>query len=276
MLKGLSPAQVEGYRNDGIVFPIDVLTPGEADACYGRFAALAAAEGGTIGRRTNRKSHLLYTWIANLVRHPRVLDAVEDVIGPDILCWGSTFFHKPAHSPAFISWHQDSTYWGLSGPEVVTAWIAFTPSLPVSGCMRVVPGTHTADQLPHRDTFAPDNILSRGQEIAVEVDPATAVDVMLQPGQMSLHHVRIFHGSEPNRASWPRIGFSIRYIPTHLRQTAGDADSASLVRGSDRYGNFELEPEPQADLHPDAVACHRNVLDRTGRILFAGAAQQRQ
>lgn len=276
MLKRLSPVQFEAYQTDGIVFPVDALSPSEAERCYNRFAAMAAAEGGVLGRQTNRKPHLLYTWIADLIRHPNVLDAVEDVTGPDILCWGSTFFHKPAHSPAFISWHQDSTYWGLSGPDVVTAWIAFTPSLPVSGCMRVVPGTHTSDQIPHHDTFAPDNILSRGQEISVEVDPASAVDVVLQPGQFSLHHVRIFHGSEPNRADWPRVGFSIRYIPTHLRQTAGEAtDSATLVRGTDRYGHFELEPAPVADLHPDAVAYHRGALDRSTRILFAGAGRER-
>jgi hypothetical protein len=276
MTTALSPEQAAAYRTDGILFPLEALSRDEVRHSAARFTALAAAEGGVLGRETNRKPHLLYPWIADLIRHPSVLDAVEGVIGPDILCWGSTFFHKPAHSPGYISWHQDSTYWGLSGPEVVTAWIALTPSLPISGCMRVVPGSHTSDQVPHHDTFARDNMLSRGQEIAVEVDPATAVDVVLQPGQFSLHHVRIFHGSEPNRAHWPRIGFSVRYIPTCLRQTAGDVrDTASLVRGTDRYGHFEHEPTPASDLHPDAVAYHRGALDRTTRILFAGAAQKR-
>src|SRR4029077_19544658 len=104
-------------------------------------------------------------------------------------------------------WHQDSTYWGLSTPDVVTAWVAFTPSTVESGCMRVIPGSHLVDQLPHRDTFARHNLLSRGQEVAVEVDETKAQDVVLQPGEMSIHHVRLVHGSNVNRSSHRRIGY---------------------------------------------------------------------
>jgi ectoine hydroxylase-related dioxygenase (phytanoyl-CoA dioxygenase family) len=171
-----------------------------------------------------------------------------------------------------VSWHQDSTYWGLSSPDVVTAWVAFEPSTPLSGCMRVVPGTQTRDQVPHKDTFAADNLLSRGQEIAVEVDPKDAVDIELQPGEFSLHHVRIIHGSEPNNADWSRIGFTIRYVPTYVKQIGG-RDSAMLVRGVDEFHNFDPEPRPKADFHPDAVAFHGAMIDRVTRILFAGAPQ---
>src|SRR5262249_57420913 len=112
---------------------------------------------------------------------PAILDAVGDVIGPDILVWSSSFFIKEPRDGAYVSWHQDATYWGLSEPDVVTAWIALTPSTVESGAMRMVPGTHH-EQVAHHDTFAPGNLLSRGQEIAVEVDEARAVDVVLQPG----------------------------------------------------------------------------------------------
>jgi ectoine hydroxylase-related dioxygenase (phytanoyl-CoA dioxygenase family) len=138
--------------------------------------------------------------------------------------------------------------------------------------MRVVPGTHRAP-VPHTDTYAKANLLSRGQEVAVEVDPAAAVDITLQPGEMSLHHVLIVHGSAPNRADWPRIGFAIRYVPTHLRQRSGEQDSALLVRGTDRHGHFAAEQPPEAPLHPDAVARHAAVLDRQLAILYRGAAQ---
>src|SRR5205085_12125410 len=154
--------------------------------------------------------HLLFPFLAGLVRHPRLLDAVEDVLGPDILCWNSNFFIKEAANPAFVSWHQDSTYWGLSEPDVVTAWVALTPSNAANGAMAVIPGSHQLDQAPHRDTFDRHNLLTRGQEIAVEVDDSKAALLCLEPGEMSLHHVRLVHGSAPNPSGDRRIGFENR------------------------------------------------------------------
>ena len=106
------------------------------------------AAGGRLAGRINQKPHLLHPWMDRLVRHPAILDAVEDVLGPNLFCWGSQFFIKDARDQAYVSWHQDGTYWGLSSPDVVTAWVALTPSLPENGCMRVVPGTHLR-QVPH-------------------------------------------------------------------------------------------------------------------------------
>ncbi|MFZ4757765.1 MAG: phytanoyl-CoA dioxygenase family protein [Burkholderiaceae bacterium] len=272
MGKVLTEAQVDAYRRDGIRFPIDVMSPQEAAGLLARFEATEAAHGGRLPPRINQKPHLLYPWIAELVRHPRILDAVEDVLGPDLLCWSAQFFAKNAHDPSFVSWHQDGTYWGLSSPDVITAWVALTPSVPENGCMQVVPGTQLK-QVEHVDTFADTNLLSRGQEIRVEVNPADVVPVILRPGQMSLHHVLIFHGSEPNTADYRRIGFAIRYIPTHVHQTHGPRESATLVRGTDRYGHFDAEPAPQAELHPDAVARHAAIVDRQLKILYAGAAK---
>ncbi len=273
MSSKLDPATVERYAKDGILFPVRVMDETEASDLRRRVEALAEAEGGKLSRATNQKPHLLLPWLADLVRHPRVLDPVESLLGPNILCWASGFFWKPASDPAFISWHQDSTYWGLSHADIVTAWIALTPSTPESGCMQVVPGTHHKEQVAHKDTFAENNLLSRGQEIAVEVDPKDVVDVVLQPGEMSLHHVRLFHGSEPNRSAEPRIGFAVRYIPTYIRQTAGQRDSATLVRGFDDYGHFDLEPKPESDFDPDCVAFHKAMLENAEKILYAGAAK---
>ncbi len=269
----LSEQQVQQFQRDGVLFPIDVFERREVDALRGKLEALAQAEGGKLSSGTNQKPHILLPWLAQVIREPRILDAVEGVLGPNLLCWASGFFWKQPQDPAYISWHQDSTYWGLSHPDIVTAWVAFTPSTPESGCMRVVPGTHKRDQVAHRDTFAAENLLSRGQEIAVDVNEEDAVDVVLQPGQMSLHHVRLFHGSEPNRADHPRIGYAIRYIPTYIRQTAGVRDSATLVRGKDEFGNFDPEPTPRTDFDPECVAFHAQMLDRAAQILYAGAAQ---
>jgi ectoine hydroxylase-related dioxygenase (phytanoyl-CoA dioxygenase family) len=220
-----------------------------------------------------QKPHLLFTWLDDLIRHPRILDAVEDVIGPDILCWGTSFFTKERRDPSYVSWHQDSTYWGLEPPDIVTAWVAFTDSTAANGAMRVIPGSHKLDQVPHRDTFAADNLLSRGQEIMVDVDERQAVMLELAAGEMSLHHVRLIHGSDPNPSDDRRIGFAIRYIPTYVRQVAGSHDSATLVRGEDRYHHFQHERRPDADMSEAALEHHAAVTGAQSRILMRGTGR---
>jgi hypothetical protein len=275
MPKVLNTTQVEAYHRDGYAFPFKVLDGAEITAIRGSYDSLVAREGGKLSKRTNIKPHLLQPFLAELVRHPRILDAIEDVLGPNIFCWSSGFFSKGPGDGGFVSWHQDSTYWGLSSPDVCTAWVAFSPSKLVSGAMKVMPGTHLMEQVPHRDTFAKDNLLSRGQEVEVEVDEKQAVALELDPGEMSLHHVRLIHGSEPNRSDYHRIGYTIRYVATHVRQIAGPKDSASLVRGSDSYGYFEPEPRPTREGDPACVAYHDALIKRTDDILYRGAAQRR-
>jgi non-haem Fe2+, alpha-ketoglutarate-dependent halogenase len=166
MTKRLTADEVSRYRRDGFHFPIRVLSAGEAHACRDRLEAHERATGGPIAGNMRHKVHLLFTWAHELARHPAILDAVEDIIGPDILCWSSTFFIKEARSPSFVSWHQDATYWGLSTDEVVTAWVAFADAPVESGAMRFWPGSHLRNQLEHRDTFDENNLLSRGRRTA--------------------------------------------------------------------------------------------------------------
>ncbi len=272
MGKRLSVSAIEQYERDGYYFPIRVLSAEDARHCRERLEQVERDLGGALRGIYRIKPHLLFTWLADLVRHPSLLDAVEDVIGPDILCWNTSFFTKEGRSPGFVSWHQDATYWGLSEPDVVTAWVAFTESNPANGNMRVVPGSHRAP-VPHKDTFHPDNLLSRGQEITVEVDESRAADIVLQAGEMSLHHVLIVHGSGANPSGDRRIGFAIRYVPTRVRQTAGPRDSATLVRGEDAFGHFEPEPRPDADLDPAMLRLHAEISDRQAKILYRGTAR---
>ena len=259
---------VEQYHRRGYYHPIDVLTPAEAANCRQRLEDYEMRSGEPIGGPYRHKSHLLFPWLNELIRHPSILDPVAAILGPDILCWASSFFIKEAHDPSYVSWHQDSTYWGLSRPDVLTAWVAFSDSHIENGCMRVIPGTH-GEQITHRDTFAKDNLLSRGQEIEVDVDETQAVDLELRAGQASLHHVRLIHGSNSNPSPDRRIGFAIRYIPTDVRQINGPKDFATLVRGVDRYGFYELEPSPKAELDQDALAYHAMVCDFQAKILYA-------
>ncbi len=198
-------------------------------------------------------------WADELIHHPRILDAVQHVNGPDILCWESVIFAEGPKTADYIAWHQDITYWGSGSDDVVTARVALSPSTVESGRMRVVPGTRTREVVPHRDTYAEQNLLSHGQEIVVEVGEEQGADTVLMPGQMSLHHVEIFHGSFKNRSDDRRIGFAIRYIPPHVRQVVGAADSTMAVRGRDPFGYFELERRPSADLDPDQLAHHARL-----------------
>jgi len=269
MPKVLSAREVALYHRDGFHFPARALSATEARSYRDRLEAQERALGGPLSGNMRHKVHLLFTWANELARHPRILDAVEDVIGPDILCWSTTFFTKEARSPAYVSWHQDATYWGLSTSDVITAWVAFADAPVASGAMKFWPGSHLRNQLEHRDTFAADNLLSRGQEIAVDVPDGEGVDVALEAGEMSLHHVLLVHGSGPNTTDDRRIGFAIRYIPPHVRQLKV-RDSATLVRGKDPYGNFDLEPAPRHDLDAAALAAHRDAVERSAKALYAG------
>jgi non-heme Fe2+,alpha-ketoglutarate-dependent halogenase len=269
----LTPEQVADFHRDGCVFPFRVLSTEQAAhyrRCLERHEAIA---GEPLQGNLRHKTHLLFTWADELVHNDAILDAVSDVIGPDILCWTTNFFIKERSSPGYVSWHQDSTYWGLDPDDVVTAWVAFTDATPENGYMQFIPGTHKVEQLPHLDTFHRDNLLSRGQEIAVEVDRSKAVGIALKAGEMSLHHIKLVHGSEPNRSADRRIGLAIRYIPTYVRQTKV-RDSAMLVRGTDTYHHFDDEPRPRADLDEAARAAHADAVSRQVKALYQGTDKQ--
>jgi non-haem Fe2+, alpha-ketoglutarate-dependent halogenase len=259
MSKLLTAAQVEQYERDGIVFPVPVLTPEETAHFRGAFEELVARLGGRPVAQALSHTHAYFRWAYDLATHPRVLDAVEDLMGPDILVWTVSIFPKYPRDPGYISWHQDGTYWGLDSVRVTTAWIALTDSTVQNGCMRVVPGSHRRPILPHRDTYAADNRLSRGQEIEVQVDERDAVDVVLRAGEMSLHHVNIIHGSNPNPSDGWRIGFAPRLTTPQTRQIDGEPFTAVLARGQDRYGHFQLQPGPPALGFEEALAAQQTA-----------------
>lgn len=266
----LNAAQTAQFNRTGFFHPLDAFAGADIARYRQKLEAFEQTVGGRLTGQLRNKPHLLFTWADEIIRHPKILDAVEDVLGPNLLVWSSSFFTKEAHDPSYVSWHQDSTYWGLSEPDVVTAWVAFSDSVVENGCMRVIPGTHLLDQLPHKDTFAKDNLLTRGQEVQVDVDPSQAVNVELQPGQFSLHHVRLVHGSDPNPSSRRRIGFAIRYVPTYVKQVAGARDSAMLVRGVDHHHNFDPEARPAVDYGEAERAAHKRATDDAINILYRG------
>ncbi|MEM7422963.1 MAG: phytanoyl-CoA dioxygenase family protein [Pseudomonadota bacterium] len=256
------------YERDGFVFPIRVMAENEADEYRTELQrAEAMATNDPDGHSYFREySNVTLGFVDQISRLPAITDRVAALLGEDLLVMACSFFIKEAKSPAYVSWHQDLHYWGLDGDEEVTAWVALSSATRSSGAMRFVPGSHR-ESVAHKDTFADDNLLTRGQEIAVEVDDDDAVTVELAPGEMSLHHGRLFHASDPNRTGDRRIGLAIRYVPTRMTQEFGGI-CATLVRGQDRFGNFTLVDGGERTLAPEDLLRHRQIRDNRRQVLM--------
>lgn len=255
----LSEKQVEGYGRDGFVFPIDVLALDEVRGLRGELQTWEATRGQPIDFPEKSKSYLLFNWADQLVHHPRVLDAVEDVIGPDILVYHSTLFLKEAHTPAYVRWHQDSPYFYLTPHDHVTAWVALSDATVEAGCMRVLPGSHRWGVFEHDDKPEPMNMIRRGQGISGRFDHETGIPMPVLAGQMSLHHTDLVHASSANNSGDRRLGYAISYIPAHVRPTGGIRPSALCVRGRD-HGHFVPEARLGEPLSEAARRAHAEAL----------------
>ena len=272
----LGTEQIEQFKRDGYVHPIKVMDHDEAGVLRRQLEAREAKQGGQLEPGQRSKSHLLFKWLDDLIRDHRILDPVEQLIGPNILCWNTIFWIKDVGSESFVSWHQDTRYWGLSSDQVVTAWLALSPASVESGCMRVMPGTHEGDVLPHEDRYDQANMLTRGQEITDGVGDDRAIYMPLAVGEMSIHNYRLAHASGPNHAPDRRIGVSMHFMPTDTRQVVGSWDSAALVRGVDMHGNFTPTPIPGADFDPKARAFHARASEAVREVLYVDAAANTQ
>ena len=267
--KKLTDAQIAQYERDGYVCPVDAFPAEQMQAWRERLEAFERAEGQKMTRGHNFKPHLLFPWVDEIVHAPAVLDAVEDLIGPDIRLFHLTVWPKDPGSGAYVSWNQDATYFALDPVCHVTAWVALTDAPVESGCMEVVPGSHKLGQMRHAEMQDPENLLSRGQALAVDVDRTRTAFMPVKAGQFSLHHTHLVHNSRPNRYHDRRIGLGISYIPTHARCTARNRVTAMLVRGQDRYGNFDEERRPTSEAGPEERAFHADAVARF-RAMNAG------
>jgi ectoine hydroxylase-related dioxygenase (phytanoyl-CoA dioxygenase family) len=182
-----------------------------------------------------------YEWAFRLASHPAVLDAVESLIGPEILIDGNLVFYKPPHDASYASWHQDSVYSGWHLTPSVSAWIALTASDPANGCMRVIPGSHKQGLLEHDNVQDPHMLNRRGERLRMDVDETQAIDLVLRPGEMSLHHTNIVHGSNPNTSDGPRIGFIVRFV---TNQSTNRDRQVMRVRGKADCSHLRLVEPP--------------------------------
>ena len=252
----LSRSEVAAYHREGFVCPVPAIEPERAQETLARLRRFEAETGLSAGATMGHKGHLKLIALYALVFHEKIVDAAESILGPNILCWGSNLLVKEAGSPNFVAWHQDSAYWGVNPEDVCTVGLALTPSTSENGAMRVIPSSHQSEQmaLPHRPSGkGTPNSLFSGEEIAVEVDESQAVELLLAQGEMSLHHIKVVHGSRPNRSDGPCILFSIRYVAPHVCPPE-PLRRATLVRGHGLSGYFEPDPVPTRDMEPEIVA----------------------
>ena len=255
----LKPEQRQAYRQNGFLFPVDVMSADEAEVHVQRLDAFED-EHGPMHYRV--KPYLIFTSANEIATHPALLDAVESVLGPDILLWDSSYIIKEANSEGFISWHQDLTYWGLameSDDDLVSVWVALTPATQQNGAMRFVRSSHRDGRYVHEDTFDADNLLHRGQAIPDEFDASEIAPMQLQAGQASLHHGWAVHCSGPNASDARRVGIVMNFAKPTVRQIVGDHESATLVRGRDIHGNFRSEPVCETDMAPKNLAFQLEV-----------------
>ena len=275
----LAADQVAAYGRDGFLFPLDVMSADDAARLRAQIEALERDHpDASLPRPLNQyvrvNAQLVIPFLADLARSPAVTGPVADILGPDLLAWSVELFIKEPGSAKVVSWHQDLTYWGMGETdEEITAWIAASDVSRASGCMRFVAGSHNQRIVPHTDTFDADNLLSRGQEIAVEVDENAAAFVELKPGQMSLHHGRMFHASGTNVSDDRRIGIAIRYVTPRVRPVVAARDYAMLVRGADRDGNWINVALPAAPFDEASLRLYEEVLAEQSGTLAEGADQ---
>ncbi|MCY4607199.1 MAG: phytanoyl-CoA dioxygenase family protein [bacterium] len=273
----LESARADAYHKQGYLFPVAAISPAEAEGLRRETEDLLdrTCDQPHVFQYTFNVPHLVLPGVHALVRDSRILDPVESLMGPDLLLWSAGYFIKEPHTTDFVGWHQDLRYWGLDDDSrEITAWIALGDVARENGAMRFMPGSHRHGIVEHRDTWQDSNQLSRGQELAVDVDEKQAVDVELKSGEMSLHHGNLYHSSPANGSASRRIGLALRFISPEMRQVVGQVDYATLVRGEDRFRHFRPEPEPVFDLDPAGLCRIDAMLREMNTYYYAGAEEK--
>ena len=240
----------ERYHHNGFISGIPILAKGESLQHREQLERAEARLGHSL--HYLNKVHTVMRSPYELATHPILLDVVEAILGPDILLYNVTYIIKQPNSRAFVSWHQDLTYWGFDGSDQVSAWLALSPANSRSGCMQMIPGSHLEGIRDHETSDDPDNVLLQSQTIT-HVDERRAVSCELEPGEVSLHHGWTVHCSRPNLSDDRRIGLNAQYIRPSMRQTKSDRDSAMLVRGTDAFGYYQCDEAAQSWLENDAA-----------------------
>jgi hypothetical protein len=273
--KVLTSEQIEQYHEEGFISPVRVMSTDEALSIKKELERVEAEFPEEMNSESRNNLHLSFTCLDALAHNKIIVDAIEDLIGPDISLWASVMFIKEPSSKHYVSWHQDATYMGLDSMDFPTPWIALSPSNKETGCVTMISGSHKLRLQKHEDTYAEDNILTRGQ-VVQNVDETKAVDLILEPGEMSIHHGTIIHGSQPNNSNQRRIGFSLQsYMSPKIKQVVGQ-NIWTHVRGQKRQDDDGMLLErPKHNMDPVTVAQRKIANENLSHILYKGAATKR-
>ena len=275
MPKILKKEQIEQYYDQGFISPVRVISEQEAHSIKQELEMVESEFPEEINAESRNNLHLSFAFLDALAHNEIIVDAMEDLIGPNISLWASVMFIKEPSSKQYVSWHQDATYMGLDSLNFPTPWVALSPSNKETGCMTMIAGSHKTKIQEHEDTFAKNNILTRGQVIQ-NVDESKAVDLILEPGEMSIHHGAVIHGSQPNNSNHRRIGFSLQsYMPPNIKQIVG-RNIWTHVRGKKREDeNGILLDRPNFNMDPATVEQRRIANENMSEILYNGAKIKR-
>jgi ectoine hydroxylase-related dioxygenase (phytanoyl-CoA dioxygenase family) len=242
MPRRLSESQLKQYRREGLVFPVPVLSSTLAQSYRAACDELETYLGGKPRTIEVRQMHLHFAWALELATQPAILDAAEDVLGPDLLIWATELFAKHPHDPTVtIGWHRDQPYLGMAGGSSATAWVALSESTAANGCMRALP--RSADPATARAVSG----CGAREASSADWDAMAMLDVTLRAGEMSLHAADVVHGSRPNQSAAKRVGFAIRFVTPDARPMHG-RPPVVVARGRDRFGHFAIaEPGNAVD-----------------------------
>ena len=267
---GLTTKQIKEYNDKGYLFPINILSLDIVKEIIEEIENIEKKWPDEINGLNRNNIHYYSPIFDKLVHNSKILDAVENFIGPNILAAGSVLFLKEPENKGFVSWHQDGFYQGWKPCNSITAWLAITDVNEGNGCMRMWQGSHKDNFKEHKDTFDEDNLLTRGQTID-NVPIKDTVPIILKPGQLSIHHPMTVHGSGPNLSKSRRIGFAIQsYIGTDVEQILGKT-YVQQARGRDDFKYHEHISRPNEFMSNNDLILRDNSNNELQKILYKDA-----
>ena len=266
----LSPNQLKQYKDEGFVSPINVFSKEKAKEIRDQIELIEKEMPEELEKSGRYNAHLISPLLDEVTHNPKILDAVQSLIGENILVCGTTLFIKNPNEKGFVSYHQDAKYIGLEPHNWVTAWVAITDSNEHNGCMRMWSGSHKDNLKQHDQNFNEGNLLTRGQTIN-DVPKENTTPLILSSGQMSLHHPTVVHGSDLNKSNDRRIGFVIQsYIGTNVKQVLGK-NSVQLGRGMDNFNFHEKIGRTKSLMHKNDIKLKKQENDHLQQIFYKGS-----
>ncbi len=269
----LSSNQLKQYEDEGFVSPINIFSKEKAKEIRNEIELIENKIPSELEKSGRYNAHLISPLLDEVTHNSKILDAVESLIGKNILVCGTTLFIKDPNEKGFVSFHQDAKYIGLEPHNWVTAWVAITDSNEKNGCMRMWSGSHKDNLKEHDQKFNEGNLLTRGQTVK-NVPKEKTTPLILQAGQMSLHHPTVVHGSDLNKSNDRRIGFVIQsYIGTNVKQILGK-NSVQLARGIDQFNLHEKIERPKSLLNANDLKIKKKENDNLQDIFYKGSSKK--